>query len=53
MKAEQTVDMAKKRTKSDKAQRQDEGLEKKLDRRPAHLPEEESGVRINQAAGLL
>jgi hypothetical protein len=32
------VDMAKKRTKSDKAQRQDEGLEKKLDHRPAHLP---------------
>jgi hypothetical protein len=28
-KAEQTIDMAKKRTKSDKAQRQAEGLEKK------------------------
>jgi ribosomal protein L7/L12 len=37
-KAEQTVDMAKKRTKSDKAQRQAEGLEKKLERHPAQVP---------------
>jgi hypothetical protein len=36
-KAEQTVDMAKKRTKSDKAQRQAGGLEKKLERRPAQV----------------
>jgi hypothetical protein len=33
-KAEQTVDMAEKRTKSDKAQRQAEGLEKKLEQAP-------------------
>jgi hypothetical protein len=31
-------DMAKKRTKSDKAQRQADGLEKKLERRPAQVP---------------
>jgi len=37
-KTEQTVDMAKKRTKSDKGQRQAEGLEKKLERRPAQVP---------------
>jgi hypothetical protein len=43
MKAEQTINMAKKRTKSDKAQRQSEGLEKKLERRPAQVPKEESG----------
>ena len=30
--------MAKKRTKSDKAQRQADGLEKKLERRPAQVP---------------
>jgi len=36
-KTEQTVDMAKKRTKSDKGQRQAEGLEKKLERRPAQV----------------
>jgi ribosomal protein L7/L12 len=41
-KAEQTVDMAKKRTKSDKAQRQAEGLEKKLERRPAQVPKKKA-----------
>jgi hypothetical protein len=42
MKAKQTVDMAKKRTKSDKAQRQAEGLEKKLERRPAQVPKKKA-----------
>ena len=41
-KAEQTVDMAKKRTKSDKAQRQAEGLEKKFERRPAQVPKKKA-----------
>ena len=41
-KAEQTIDMAKKRTKSDKAQRQSEGLEKKLERRPAQVPKKKA-----------
>ena len=41
-KAEQTRDMAKKRTKSDKAQRQAEGLEKKLERRPAQVPKKKA-----------
>ena len=35
-------DMAKKRTKADKAQRQADGLEKKLERRPAQVPEEKA-----------
>jgi hypothetical protein len=41
-KAEQTVDMAKKRTKSDKAERQAEGLEKKFERRPAQVPKKKA-----------
>jgi hypothetical protein len=41
-KAEQTINMAKKRTKSDKAQRQSEGLEKKLERRPAQVPKKKA-----------
>jgi len=41
-KAEQTMDMAKKRTKSDKAQRQSDGLEKKLERRPAQVPKKKA-----------
>ena len=32
------MDMAKKRAKSDKAQRQAEGLERKLERRPSQVP---------------
>jgi hypothetical protein len=35
-------DMAKKRTKSDKAQRQSDGLEKKLERRPAQVPKKKA-----------
>jgi hypothetical protein len=34
--------MAKKRTKSDKAQRQSDGLEKKLERRPAQFPKKKA-----------
>ena len=41
-KAEQTVDMAKRRTKSDKAERQAEGLEKKFERRPAQVPKKKA-----------
>jgi len=41
-KTEQTVDMAKKLTKSDKGQRQAEGLEKKLERRPAQVPKKKA-----------
>jgi hypothetical protein len=41
-KAEQTVNMAKKRTKSDKAERQAEGLEKKFERRPAQVPKKKA-----------
>ncbi len=37
-----TVDMAKKRTKSDKEQRQADDLEKKLDRRPAQTPKKKA-----------
>jgi hypothetical protein len=36
------MDMAKKRTKSDKAQRQSEGQEKKLERRPAQVPKKKA-----------
>jgi len=41
-KTEQTVDMAKKLTKSDKGQRQAEGLEKKLERRPVQVPKKKA-----------
>jgi hypothetical protein len=41
-KAEQTMDMAKKRTRSDNAQRQDEGLGKKSERRPAQVPKKKT-----------
>lgn len=38
----QAVGMAKKRTKSDKAQRQADGLEKKLERRSAQVPKKKA-----------
>jgi len=36
------MNMAKKRTRSDKAQRRAEGLEKKLERRPAQVPKKKA-----------
>jgi len=41
--------MAKKLTKSDKAQRQDEELESKLERRPAQVPKRMTREDISQA----
>jgi len=44
-----TVGMAKKRTKSDKAQRQADDLEKKLNRRPAQIPKKKTTREVSVA----